>query len=100
MESQYKRLTNSQWEVIKEILPVQRKRKHSLREIVDAILWILRIGSQWRNLPGCFPKWQLVYYYFSKWQIDGTLAKLNWQLNLKERERQQKEATPSLLCIG
>jgi len=99
MESQYKRLTDSQWEVIKEILPVQRKRKHSLREIVDAILWILRIGSQWRNLPDSFPKWQLVYYYFSKWQVDGTLERLNWQLNIKERQRQQKGDTPSLLSI-
>ncbi len=99
MESQYKRLTDSQWEIIKEILPVQRKRKHSLRDIVDAILWILRIGSQWRNLPDSFPKWQLVYYYFRKWQADGTLARLNWQLNVKERQRQKKEDTPSLLSI-
>jgi len=78
MESCYKRLTDSQWEIIKEILPVQRKRKHSLREIVDAIFWILRLGSQWCNLPDSFPKWPLVYYYFSKWQQDGTLARLNW----------------------
>ena len=99
MKSQYKRLTDSQWEVIKEILPVQRKRKHSLREIVDAILWVLRIGSQWRNLPESFAKWQLVYYYFRKWQADGTLQRLNWQLNIKERQRQKKEDTPSLLSI-
>jgi putative transposase len=99
MESQYKRLTDSQWEVIKEILPVQRKRKHSLRAIVDAILWILRLGSQWRNLPDSFAKWQLVYYYFSRWKADGTLERLNWQLNIKERQRQKKEDTPSLLSI-
>ena len=78
---------------------MQRKRKHSLREIVDAIFWILRLGSQWRNLPDNFAKWQLVYYYFSKWQQDGTLARLNWQLNRKERQRQKKEDTPSLLNI-
>ncbi len=99
MESQYKRLTDSQWEIIKEILVVQRKRKHSLREIVDAILWVLRIGSQWRNLPDSFPKWQLVYYYFRKWQEDGTLERINGQLNIKERQRQQKPDTPSLLSI-
>jgi putative transposase len=72
MESPYKRLPDSQREIIKEILPEQRKRKHSLRDLVDAILWVLRIGSQWRNLPDCFPKWPLVYYYFSKWKADGT----------------------------
>ena len=99
MESCYKRLTDSQWEVIKEILPMQRKRKHSIREILDAILWVLRLGSQWRNLPDSFPKWQLVYYYFHKWQADGTLKRLNWQLNIKERQRPGKPATPSLLSI-
>jgi len=98
MESPYKRLTDSQWRFIKEILPVQRKRKHALREIVDAIRWILRLGSQWRNLPDSFPKWQLVYYYFRHWKADGTLERLNWQLNIKERTA-EKEDTPSLLSI-
>lgn len=99
MQSCYQRLTDSQWEVIKQYLPVQRKRQHSLREIVDAILWCLRVGSQWRNLPECFPKWPLVYYYFRQWQRDGTLEQLNWQLNIRERKRVKKKASPSLLCI-
>ncbi len=99
MQSQYQRLTDSQWEVIQEYLPVQRKRQHSLREIVDAILWCLRVGNQWRNLPECFAKWPLVYYYFRKWQADGTLEKLNWQLNIRERKRVKKQDSPSLLCI-
>ncbi len=99
MQSCYQRLTDSQWEVIKEYLPVQRKRQHSLREIVDAILWCLRVGTQWRNLPACFAKWQLVYYYFRKWQGDGTLDRLNWQLNIQERKRVKKKDSPSLLCI-
>ncbi len=99
MQSHYQRLPDSQWEVIKEFLPVQRKRQHSLREMIDAIFWCLRVGSQWRNLPDSFPKWQLVYYYFRKWQADGTLEKLNWHLNIKERKRVDKKASPSLLCI-
>ena len=68
MQTQYERLTDSQWEIIKEYLPIKRKRKYDLREVVDAIFWILRIGSQWRNLPGEFPPWKSVYYYFQKWQ--------------------------------
>ncbi len=99
MQSCYQRLTDWQWEVIKEFLPVQRKRKHSLREIVDAILWCLRVGNQWRNLPTSFPQWQLVYYYFRQWQGDGTLEKLNGHLNICERKRRQKEDSPSLWCI-
>ncbi|GAA4424244.1 IS5 family transposase [Pontibacter saemangeumensis] len=100
MESQYKRLTDSQWEVVSQSLPIERKRKHSLRVIVDAIFYMLRVGGQWRNLPeGLFPKWQLEYYYFDKWQADGTLESLNLTLNIRERDRQGKEASPSLLSI-
>jgi putative transposase len=100
MQSQYRRLSDSQWEVIKEYLPEQRKRKHSLREIIDAIFWCLRVGNQWRNLPDeGFPKWQLVYYYFRSWKANGTLEKLNWKLNLKERKRQGKQPSPSLMSI-
>lgn len=99
MQTCYTRLTDSQWEDIKEIFALQRKRKHSLREIVDAILWLLRLGGQWRNLPACFAKWQLVYYYFRQWQADGTLKRLNWHLNRQERQRQKKEPSPSMLSI-
>jgi len=99
MQTQYKRLTDSQWENIKEYLPIQRKRKYDLRQITDGILWILRIGSQWRNLPESFPAWQSVYYYFRKWKNDGTLQKLNEGLNRKERKRLGKEPTPSMLSI-
>jgi len=99
MQTQYERLTDSQWENIKEYLPIQRKRKYDLRDIVDAILWILRIGSQWRNLPDSFPPWKSVHYYFLKWKKDGTLQRLNEGLNQKERIRQGKKSTPSMLSI-
>ena len=99
MQTQYERLTDSQWENIKEYLPIQRKRKYDLRDIVDAILWMLRIGSQWRNLPDSFPPWKSVHYYFLKWKKDGTLQRMNEGLNKKERIRQGKKATPSMLSI-
>lgn len=47
-----------------------------------------------------FPEWHLVYYYFRSWKANGTLEKLNWQLNKRERNKQQKEETPSLLNIA
>lgn len=84
---------------MKEKLPVQRKRKYNLREIADAIFWILRTGSQWRNLPGGFPKWNLVYYYFSKWKRDGTLTGLNTHLNMLGRELEGRKPTPSAVSI-
>lgn len=47
-----------------------------------------------------FPPWQLVYYYFRRWKADGTLESLNWALNIRERRRQGKEDSPSMLSIG
>jgi transposase len=44
-------LTDSQWEVIQLYLPVQRKRKYSLRAVVNATLYLLKTGCQWRMLP-------------------------------------------------
>lgn len=99
MQTQYERLSDAQWENIKEYLPTKRKRKYDLRDVVDAIFWMLRIGSQWRNLPETFPPWQSVYYYFRRWKSDDTLQKLNEALNKKERVRQGKEPTPSMLNI-
>gem|GEM_PF-4066775 len=58
MRTQYEKLTDPQWEIIKEYLSVQRKRKHNLRFIVDVIWWYVR--GQWRNLPDGFVKWQSV----------------------------------------
>ncbi len=66
-------LTDSQWEVMSKMIDDKRKRKHSLRWIVDAILYVTKGGIQWRLLPIDFPKWQLVYYYFRKWsQVSWT----------------------------
>lgn len=99
MQSQFKELSDSQWEIMKKYLPVQRKRKYDLRDIVNAIFWILRTGSQWRNLGEQFPKWYSVYYYFRSWKADGTLNTLNEKLNIEERKRQNKEPSPSMLSI-
>lgn len=74
----------------------QRKRKYSLRSIVDALLWITRTGCQWRNLESSFPPWKTVYYYFEKWSKQGTLEKINQQLNCLEREEKDRARKPSL----
>lgn len=64
-------LSDSQWKRLEEHIPKRSRfaRKDSLdyRVICNAIFWILRTGSPWRDLPQCFPKWQSVYYYFRKW---------------------------------
>lgn len=96
MVPRYSRLTDSQWQNIKPFLNTQRKRKYNLRFIVDALLWITRTGCQWRNLESSFPPWKTVYYYFEKWSKQGTLEKINQQLNCLEREEKDRARKPSL----
>ena len=45
-----------------------RPRAHSLREILNAIFYLLKSGCQWRLLPHDFPRWPTVYWYFRKWR--------------------------------
>lgn len=100
METVYTRLTTQQWQYIKEYLPLKRKRKYDLRDVVDSILYCLRSGQQWRCLSGeGRPPWNVVYYYFRKWKADNTLGKINAQLNKVWRKKQGKAPTPSLLSI-
>jgi hypothetical protein len=65
-------LTDSQREHIKELLPKvkrqRRPRELKMRVVVDAILYVVVGGIQWRMLPKDFPKWQSVYYYFRLWR--------------------------------
>lgn len=51
---------------------MQRKSKWDLYEIVNAILYLTKNGCMWRDLPGEFPPWQTVYWYYAKWVKDGT----------------------------
>ena len=99
MQTCYEVITDSHWEIIKEIVSDQRKRKYNLRDVLNAQFYILRTGSQWRNIPENYPPWETVYYYFRKWKNDGTFECLNSTLNKIERKRQDRKETPSLLCI-
>lgn len=66
-----------------------------MRDVVDCILEILRTGTQWRNMKHPRLRWQIVYYYFRRRGFDGTLERLNSELNKIERKRQGKQETPS-----
>jgi putative transposase len=81
MQICFKDLSDLQWEIISKIINDQRKRKYSLRLIINSILSIVQKGTQLRNLEKHYPSWQLVYYYFVKWGKNRTLERLNGKLN-------------------
>lgn len=65
-------VSDSGWQIISKYLDTERSRKYELREIINAILYVVKTGCQWRMLPGYFAPWKTVYYYFSilkKWEV-------------------------------
>ena len=70
-----------------------------MRDIFNAIFYLLKTGCQWRMLPGCFPQWELVYYYFTKWKNFGIIEQINELIRNKIRKKAGKHESPSLACI-
>jgi putative transposase len=69
-------LTDAQWALVKPLIPVYpggRPRKTAMRDVLDAILYILRTGCQWRYLPTDLPPKSTVWGYFDEWRHSGTL---------------------------
>ncbi len=92
-------LSEREWKDIESRLPTSeghgRPRLHSLREILNAIFYVLRSGCQWRMLPHDFPRWPTVYWYFRKWRIDGTWERINRALRERLRVRSKRHPQPS-----
>jgi len=100
MKEQYpSNLTDNQYDTILGIICDNRKRSHSLKEIFDAVFYVLKSGCQWRMLPHDFPAWQTVYYYFRKWSRNGTFKKVHDCLRGMVRRRAGRKESPSVCCI-
>lgn len=102
MKENFHELTDSQWQLIEKLLDDQRQRWHSLRTIINAILWLNYTGLQWRELSkvtGSQLPWQSVYYYFRQFKLKGVWEQILDCLVIKERKRQDRCDTPSLLAI-
>jgi transposase len=82
-------LTDAQWALIEPQIPAARcggrPRKTDMRDVVDAILYILRTGCQWRYLPGDLPPKSTVWWYFDGWRRDGTLDAIHDRLRRQVR---------------
>ena len=92
-------VSDSQWQVISKFLDTKRNRKYELREIVNAVLYMVKAGCQWRMLPGDFAPWKLVYYYFDTWKKNGIFELIHESLVEKTRIKQGKKAQPTVGII-
>ena len=91
-------LTEAEWAILGPLVPAPkpggRPAQHARREIVDAILYVLRNGVAWRALPHDLPPWQTVYDYFRRWRRDGTWEAINAELREQVRIQAGRAPTP------
>ncbi len=93
-------LTDAEWAVVEPLLPPRPKRGRppmwGYREIVEALLYLLRGGLPWRMLPpGIFPPMTTVQHYFYRWRDIGLWPRINHALLMMAREQAGREASPS-----
>src|SRR5260370_21891922 len=92
-------LTDEQWKLMEPFLAVAkpggRPRKTDLREVVNALLYLVRSGCQWRMIPHEFPAWRTVYNYYRAWIKDATWDEMVAALRLDVREHAGRDLPPS-----
>lgn len=95
-------LTDGQWQLIRWLLPRRAKTGRppiDRRMILNAILYVVRTGCQWRQLPSDFPKWKSVYNVFWHWRKHGIWERIHDALRRRVRQAAGKKPTPSVAVI-
>lgn len=92
-------LSDAEWALLEPLFPAAkrrgRKRKHTWRELINTMLYMLRSGGVWRLLPHDFPPWKTVYHDWRLWRLDGTWEVINEYLRERLRLRMGRQAHPS-----
>ncbi len=96
-------LTDAQWELlapfIPETSPLATGPTIPRREIVNGILYVLRTGCSWRQMPHDLPNCKTVYHYFRQWKMDGTWQRAMDSLRKQARQAVGRQAEPSAAII-
>lgn len=96
-------LSDAEWLILEPLIPAAkrggRKRSVDIREIVNAIFYILRSGCAWRMLPHDFPAWQTVYGYFNRWRKDSVWEDMNDALREAVRESEGRKSEPTAAIV-
>lgn len=96
-------LTDSQWHLIKELIPPAkpggRPRKLDMRQVLNAIFYVVVGGIPWRMLPREYPKWQSVYHYFRQWRRSGVWQRLHDTVRAQVREQAGRHKHPTAGCL-
>ena len=99
----YTDLSDAAWALVAPHLPPARPggrpRTTDLRSVVNAILYLLRTGCQWRLMPPCFPPWGTVHHYFRLWARTGVWVLLHRALHERARAAAGRAACPAAVIM-
>lgn len=95
--------TDAEWAILAPLVPAPkpggRPPTHERREVVNAVLYVLRTGCQWRALPHDLPPWGTAWWYFRGWRLDGTWERANAALRERARVGAGRQPTPSAAIL-
>ena len=96
-------LSDAEWALIEPMIPPAKRggrpRDVNLREVLNAIFYVLSTGCQWAALPKDLPPKSTAHHYFMLWDWDGTLERIHHALYVAVRARAGREASPSAAII-
>ena len=96
-------LTDEEWALVEPMIPPAKrgggKRTADMREVVNAVMYVLSTGCQWRALPKDLPPRSTAHGYLDLWNWDGTLDRIHHALYVKCREKAGRDASPTAAII-
>ena len=96
-------MTDAQWRLIKRRIPSAkpggRERSVDMREVTNGILYLVRTGCSWRQLPHDFPPWGTVHYYYRRFRLDGSWQRIHDGLREKVRIAEGRNKSPSAAIV-
>jgi transposase len=96
-------MTEEEWALVVPLIPPAkrggRRRGADVREVLNAIFYVLWTGCQWKALPKDFPPKSTVHWYLMLWDWDGTLERVHHALYMAVREQEGREASPTAAII-
>jgi transposase len=96
-------LTDVQWRLVERRIPAAkpggRERSVDMREVMNGILYLVRTGCSWRQLPHDFPPWGTVHYYHRRFRLDGSWQRIHDALREKVRVAAGRKKSPSAAVV-
>ena len=100
-------LTDNQWSRLEPLLNEPRGKRHAggrpakyeRRRVVDALLYVVKTGCQWRQLPSDFPPWKTVHEHFRAWRDSGVWERVGRTLREQGRKAGGRNTTPTVAIL-